>query len=64
MKESQLMNITEKIKALDDQVTSSRSQRNELNKEAKKLAESRNEFNVKFKKLRDEIGSYVNCRLI
>ncbi len=62
MKESELTQITEKIRALDQQVVDSRSQRNELNKEAKKLVEARNEFNEKFKKLRDEIQALKGKR--
>ena len=62
MNDSEPEHITERLKQLSDQVIFSRSQRNELNKEAKKLAETRDDFNDKFKSLRDEIQSLKGKR--
>jgi uncharacterized coiled-coil DUF342 family protein len=62
VKDSEHMQIAEKIRLLDQQVVDSRTQRTELNKEARKLAETRDEFNEKFKKLRDEIQVLKNKR--
>jgi phosphoserine phosphatase len=62
VKESELTHISEKIRELDEQLGSFRNQRNELNKEAKKLAETRDEFNDKFRKLKDEVQSLKSKR--
>jgi len=60
--ESEPGEIAEKVRILEEQVSTSRNQRNELNKEAKKLAETRDELNEKFKRLKEEIQTVKNKR--
>ncbi len=55
VKETQLEQINERIRQLDEQLGGFRNQRSELSKEARKLAETRDEFNDKFRKLKEQV---------
>ncbi len=55
MKDTQLEQINERIRRIDEQLGDFRNQRSELSKEARKLAETRDEFNDKFRKLKEQV---------